>query len=144
MNSPGHVYMREEIKEVRDELIFQLRAAGGEWFDGKVWIDLFVEKPDARSDAINVLDLICDAVKVAIEVDDRWFSIRRVDWSVVKFEPRIYVAVTQAVSEHHRVCSYCGVIKPLGDFAKNRSGPHGHGRECSRCRNALRSFRPAE
>jgi hypothetical protein len=138
-NGKGHVYIREEIKEIRDDLVGKLRKAGGEWFEGKVWVDIFVEKPNARSDAINVVDLVCDAAKRAIGVDDRWFSIRRLDWSIVKESPRIIVGLAQEVSEHHRACSYCGVVKPLGEFNKNRSGPLGHSRECRDCGRIVRA-----
>jgi hypothetical protein len=138
-NSRGHVYMREEIKMVRDSLVNEIQKCPLEWYEGKVWLDIFVEKPDARSDAVNVIDAICDAVKRAIAVDDRWFCIKRLDWSVVKTDPKIILGISQEVTEHHRVCSYCGAIKPLiVGFGKNRSGPLGHTRECRECATALR------
>lgn len=136
--------MRKEVQEVRDGLISALIHEGGEWFDGKVWIDIFVEKPNGRSDAINVVDLVCDAVKVAIDVDDRWFAIRRLDWSIVKIDPRMIVKVSQSVSEHHRACSYCGRILPLTEFGKHASDRRGRGRECKACRSSLRGVRPTE
>lgn len=138
MSSKGHVYMRQEIREVRDRLIAELARAGGPWFEGKVWIDIFVEKPNARSDAINVIDLVCDAVKIAINVDDRWFCIRRLDWSVVKEEPRIIVGVGQSVTEHHRICSYCGRELTLDHFHRDKQNRLGRGRECLECRRSLR------
>jgi len=49
----------------------------------KIWVALMVEKTTPRSDAINVIDLVCDGVKKAIEVDDRWFALYRVDWRIV-------------------------------------------------------------
>ena len=49
----------------------------------KIWLALMVEKTTPRSDAINVIDLVCDGVKKAIEVDDRWFALWRVDWRIV-------------------------------------------------------------
>lgn len=138
----GHVYMRQEIKNTRDALIYELQSVPGEWFDGKVWISIFVEKPDARSDAVNVIDLICDAVKKAIGVDDRWFSIRRLDWAIVKTDPMIWVGVAQEVREHHRCCSYCGLIKPLTEFARNKSDKlRGRTRACSDCSTVVDAAR---
>lgn len=137
----GHVYIRKDIQELREGLIWRIKSACGEceWYEGKIWIDLFVEKPNARSDAINVLDTICDAIKQAIEIDDRWFGVRRIDWSIVKDEPRIYVGIGQSVSEHHRACSICGTIKPLaGCFHVAKHGRLGYARECKECCSALR------
>jgi hypothetical protein len=134
----AHVYVRQEVKAARAELARLIRSEGVDWFEGKVWIDIFVEKPNARFDAVNVIDLVCDAVKDGIGVDDRWFCVRGVDWSIVKQEPRILVGVSQEVTEHHRCCSYCGAIKPLTEFNKNRSGPLGHARTCRDCSSSVR------
>ncbi len=129
----GHVYMRQEIRNLRDQLANRIRDAGREWFDGKVWIDIFIEKPNARFDAVNMVDFVCDAVKDAIDVDDRWFSIKRLDWSIVKENPRIIIGVSQEVEEDHRGCSYCGRILPLTQFGRNRSASKGHSRACLEC-----------
>lgn len=137
----GHVYIRKDIRSLKDSLLILLKQAckDHEWFEGKVWIDIFVEKPDARSDAINVLDTICDAIKEAIKIDDRWFGVRRIDWSIVKDHPRIFIGVGQSVSEHHRACSTCGTIKPLSTgFGSNTSGRLSKARECLECGSAIR------
>jgi Holliday junction resolvase RusA-like endonuclease len=136
----GHVYIREDVRRQREAIVWMLKdgCKHGQWYEGKIWIDLFVEKPNMRSDAINVLDTICDAVKEAIGVDDRWFSVRRIDWSVVKDDPQIYIGVGQAVEEHHRACSSCGTIKPLAsEFGIARHDRLGHGKVCKECANRL-------
>lgn len=58
----------------------------------KIWIVITVYRADFRSDPINALDFVCDAAKLAIKVDDRWFSAT-VDWEVDRQEPRIEVSV---------------------------------------------------
>lgn len=129
----GHVYARKESVDWRGQLAQKIRDAGLEWFDGKVYLDVFVEKPNHKGDAINVLDLVADAVKDATGVDDRWYSVRRLDWSIVKQEPRILVGIAQRVGEHHRVCSHCGRELVLEDFGRNRSAPRGRTRVCRDC-----------
>lgn len=140
MGGRGHVYVREDIKALKNDMVERLREAShAPWFEGKVYVDIFVEKPDAKGDAINVVDFVCDAVKQAIEVDDRWFSITRLDWSVCKNDPHIYIGVAQAVEEHHRVCSYCGRVLPLtASFTKRKGMRLGYGRECKECVSAAR------
>lgn len=133
----GHVFIREEVRSVRDNLVERIKESGAEWFDGKVWIDLLVQKPNQRGDAINVIDLVCDAVKVAIGVDDRWFSIKRLDWEIAKNDPRIFVGISQEVTEHHRACSSCGIVKTLDAFGKSSRDKLGASRECRECSRAL-------
>lgn len=139
----GHVYARAEGVAVREQLASKIKHAGGEWFQGKVWIDIFVEKPNHRGDATNVVDLVCDAVKDAIGVDDRWYSLRRVDWAIVKTDPKIYVGVAQAVDEHHQACSHCGRVLTLDEFGSNRSTKTGRSRVCRDCSAPVRGRKVA-
>lgn len=62
---------------------------------GKIWLSIFVEMPTARTDAINLLDLIADGVQDGIGINDRNYSIWRLDSEVVKFDPQIYIALGQ-------------------------------------------------
>lgn len=140
----GHVYARAEGVAVRANLTSLIRDAGGEWFQGKVWIDIFVEKPNHKGDATNVVDLVCDAVKDAIGVDDRWYSIRRVDWAIVKVDPLIYVGVAQEVGEDHQACSHCGRILVLDAFGANRSTKTGRTRVCRECAAPVNGPRQAK
>jgi hypothetical protein len=145
MGRGGHVYVRKQANQFRDALASRIRtasAAGAEiggfaptqWFQGKLWIDIFVEKPDHRGDAVNFVDLVCDAVKDATGVDDRWYCLRRVDWSIVKTDPKIRIGIGQAIEEDHGVCSHCGSILPLSTgFGRNRSTKSGFGRVCFGC-----------
>lgn len=63
-------------------------AAGHQWArDRKVWLGIQVNMLDHRGDAINVLDWVADAVAGAIGVDDRWFALTGLGWSVVHKRP---------------------------------------------------------
>lgn len=61
----------------------------------KLWLSLFVEKPDNKSDAFNFLDVIADAVKDGLGLDDRWYSSDFIDWAIQKDMPRIFIRVGQ-------------------------------------------------
>lgn len=132
----GHLVLRQESKDYRDALILNLKSAlgGRRLVNNKVWLDIFVQKPHHKGDAVNMVDLICDAVKVAVGVDDRWFSLRRVDWEIVKENPEVFIGVGQEKVEHAIACSSCGRILPLAAFNKNATNMYGVTRNCKDCR----------
>lgn len=132
----GHVALRREAKAKRTEITFALRRALSRRrvVHNKLWIDLLVQKPGHKGDAVNVIDLVCDAVKDAVPMDDNWFSIRRLDWEIVKEQPQLYIGVGQDADWDGQVCSYCGQIKELHEFNKAKHNHLGVGRECKDCR----------
>jgi uncharacterized Zn-finger protein len=136
----GHVYMRQEHKAVRDNLItvFQKTLANQKLVQNKVWVDIYVQKTNHKGDAVNVVDAICDALKKAIGVDDRWFSIRRLDWQIVKDDPKIYIGIGQESDVDCQICSACGRALEYGDFSKNKSTKKGIVRVCKECRSVQR------
>jgi len=136
----GHVALRKESVAIREEITLRLMSAlrGQKVAHNKVWLDILVQKPNHKGDAVNFVDLVCDAVKRAIPVDDRWYCIRRVDWQIVKENPMIYIGIGQESVEDCQICSSCGFIRPLGAFNRNRHGILGVGRECKPCRVASR------
>ena len=133
----GHVTLRRESVAIRDHislaLMEVLQTNKFRVVHNKVWLDILVQKANHKGDAVNFVDLVCDAVKRAIPVDDRWFCIRRVDWQVVRVDPKIFVGVGQESDEDAQVCSYCGQIRSLVQFQKHRGGHLGVGRECKEC-----------
>lgn len=139
----GHIFLRQESTDYRWQLTGAIQAAlaSQRVVEHKVWLDILVEKPDHKGDAVNVVDLVCDAVKDAIAVDDRWFCLRRLDWRIVKTEPRLIVGLGQEVEEDHQPCSTCGALLPLRpeNFNRHRGTRLGYARVCIRCRKALRS-----
>ncbi len=131
----GHIALRRESRAKRDEIVCLIRDGlkGHHVAHNKVWIDILVQKPNHRGDAVNVVDLVCDALTKALGVDDRWFCIRRLDWEVVKESPMLFIGIGQDTNADCMVCSYCGQIKELGEFNKRKSGHLGVGRECKQC-----------
>ena len=92
-------YIPKEAQQIRDDLTIELKNELGDkvFKKEKVWISLFIEKPDNRCDAVNFIDTICDVVKKVIGIDDRYFSIREVDWKIVKDKPKIFIKIEQPV-----------------------------------------------
>lgn len=107
----------------------------------KTWVSFFVQKPNHKCDAINVVDTVCDALKKVMGLDDRWFSIGQVDWEIVREQGRIYIRVAQESDEDTLSCSHCGRVLTLDNFHKNRSGPLGRGRVCLDCTRVLNEHR---
>lgn len=132
----GHLALRRESRQIREAIAGKLQQGLHcmPIVHNKVWIDILVQKPNHRGDAVNVVDLVCDAVKDAMPVDDRWFCLRRLDWEVVKHNPRLIVGVGQASDQDCQVCSYCGGVKPLSEFNISKKSRLGVGRECKACR----------
>lgn len=146
-NRFGHVALRREAKAIRHEITAVLReslsrlsAEGVEIKENKLWIDLLVQKPNHRGDAINVIDLVCDAIKDGCGIDDRWFAIRRIDWEVVKHKPFVYIGIGQEEVEHGQICSACGAILPYESFNKSASSSNKRSitRVCRDCRRLQR------
>ena len=141
----GHVHLRDEHRTARDELTARLQAAlrrsGVTVVTHKLWIDILVEKASHRGDAVNVIDGVCDAVKKAVKLDDRWYCIRRLDWEVVPDRGKIYVAIGQEELADSQVCSYCGRILALTSFTANRSQVNGVSRTCRDCSSITRQVR---
>jgi hypothetical protein len=133
----GHVYLREEHRAARHSLAQVIRRSLEQStitvVQNKLWIDIFVQKSDHKGDAINVLDGVCDAIKEATGLDDRWYSVRSIDWEIVKSEPKLFVSIGQDSSEPVQACSLCGSLKPFHDFGKNVSNRNGIGRICRDC-----------
>jgi len=83
----GQVFLREGAKADRYAIGWELKSAlQGRVFQPrrKVWLDIFVQRADLKSDPINVLDAVADAVKGVIGVDDRWFAVAQLDWELVR------------------------------------------------------------
>lgn len=131
----GHLFKRQESKALQATIaaevalaVRSLRVA-----NNKVWIDLLVQKKNHKSDAINVVDLVCDGIKQGLGVDDRWFSISRLDWEIVKTEPQIFIGVFQEAAEDAQACSNCGKIAPHSAFSRSSGSTSGYHRVCREC-----------
>lgn len=135
MTRRGHVSLRKEVRTKRAAITAAVRGvlAGHRVAHNKVWIDLFIQKPNHKGDAINVVDMVCDAIKDAIPVDDRWFSIRRLDWEIAKVNPQMFIGIGQDTTTDCQVCSHCGRVLPFEAFGRRRSSRLGIARACKRC-----------
>lgn len=61
----------------------------------KVWIIIFVYRPNMRADPTNFIEGICDGVKVVCpNVDDNYFSCI-CDWFLDKTNPRFEITIIQ-------------------------------------------------
>lgn len=136
----GHVFMREESAYMRFELTKEVRNAmlDVEIAQNKLWIDIFVQKPTMRGDAVNFVDMVCDAVKDGVLLDDRWFSIRSVDWQIAKRDPMIFVGLGQESAINLQACSSCGRLLTFEKFQRNSARPNGIGLNCRECQAVAR------
>lgn len=94
----GKLYIDRGASSARFVMAHQLKqVVNGVRFDTKkkVYLHIVVHKPDMRSDAVNVIDTICDVVKKVIGVDDRYFAIALCDWCIDKEHPRIEIGIAQ-------------------------------------------------
>jgi len=93
------VYLTADAAAARSQLAWSLKSAlvGRTFRDhDKVWLAITVQRANVRSDPINVLDAVADAAQVATGIDDRWFAVARLDWTVVRdAPPTITVALWQ-------------------------------------------------
>lgn len=137
MTNHGHLFLRAQTRELRDTLCLaiknSLNLSDGVFYNAKVYLDIMVEKPNHRGDAVNVLDTVCDAVKDAIGVDDRWFSIRLLDWRIVKEGGNLIVGVSQEATEEQRGCHRCGRFFNMSSFSGNKR----KSRVCPECSSVL-------
>lgn len=91
----GGMYIDRSVRTQRAMAAFYVKKAlGNQVFEkGPIWLILRVEKPDMRSDAINLIDGVADVVKAVIGVDDRWFHVV-CTWSVKK-PAQIHIIIGQ-------------------------------------------------
>lgn len=120
-----------EAREAREALIDRIHSARlpgqrRRWPTRKTWLELEVWKPSHRPDAINLLDSVADAVKQALGTDDRWFSVRRLDWQIDREEPRFQLVIEADGWEDQAVCEDCGAIKDEREMMASR-------RRCRAC-----------
>lgn len=131
----GHTFLRDEARYYRTLITaaFIKATREQEIANNKLWIDIYVQKPNHRGDAANFLDLVCDAIKDAIPLDDRWYSVRGIDWQITKDEPMLYIGIGQEDTRDVQACSSCGRLLEFHHFHKNKAARHGIARVCREC-----------
>lgn len=132
----GHVFKRQQSRRFQDLVAVKAKEATRQFkvFQNKLWIDLFVQKPNNKCDAINVIDVVCDGLKIGLGIDDRWFCIKQVDWEIAKNDPQIFVRVYQKDAFDVNACSHCGRVLTLDNFKKKKTTTLGVDRVCRECR----------
>lgn len=92
-------YTKKGTKDAQEDLIYRIWALlpKSAWRPKeKIWISIMAYKPDNKSgDVINLIDRICDSIKKATGIDDRWFSLEYVDWLIDKEHPKIEIKIRQ-------------------------------------------------
>lgn len=136
--SGHHVHKRAASRQMSDAIALATRSAlrGFSVVQNKLWVGLHVEKPNQRGDGINVVDLVCDGIKVGAGVDDRWFCLSFLDWSINKRDPHILIQIGQESEENVQACSHCGRLLTFDHFGKKSNTKHGIDRACRECRSA--------
>jgi hypothetical protein len=135
----GGMYKKTEARKAQDEIIGIIEKGLSDnnikIAKNKLWIKFLVEKPNQKGDAINVIDTICDAIKKAIKLDDRWFSIRGLDWKIVKENPNVLIEIGQESDEDVGICLYCGRLLLLNEsnFNRRKHSKTGFTTECKQC-----------
>lgn len=131
----GHTFLRDEARYYRHEITCRIFEATKDQriFKNKLWLDVLVQKPNHRGDAANFVDLICDAVKDAIPLDDRWYAIRSLDWQICKSDPALFIGIGQEELADVQACSACGRLLSYSAFQKNRAAHNGVTRTCKEC-----------
>lgn len=79
----GGFYLNKKTKNLSHELFLAIRSKRPNFTPKKkVYITIFAELSNHRGDAVNLVDTLLDAVKGAINIDDRWFAIKSLDWEI--------------------------------------------------------------
>ena len=96
--------MNPEARAKRDALALILRAELGrqgvlQVARNVLWLRLHCALPNHRGDALNVLDLVADAVQDATGLDDRWYAVEGLTWELRPDRPELRVWVGQASLE---------------------------------------------
>ena len=129
------VFKNSSTAKLQEDIGWHIKQKGIDknLIQSKLFIDLLVEKPTMRGDAINFIDTIADAIKSVIDFDDNWFCIGRVDWKINKNNPKIWITLKQDNLHQTKVCETCGRILILNNYTKNKSSKDGKGRICKAC-----------
>jgi hypothetical protein len=132
-----HVHKRKESRDIEQVIALATKAAmrGITIAQNKLWVGLIVEKANHKGDGINVVDLVCDALKVGVGLDDRWFCIDFLDWRINKNNPEIFIQLGQESAESLQACSHCGRLLPFSAFGKHKGNHNDLSRACKECRS---------
>ena len=139
-----------EARARREALAVMMRAelaqAGHPVNLRPLWLSIHVAKADHRCDALNVLDVVADAIQDATGLNDRWYSLLGLTWEIRPAEPELYVGIGQQGTQDVAACGLCGRLLPLDDFHRSKGGREDRASRCKQCASKagrdLRARRP--
>ena len=86
MKNPEHAAAQDLVSyKFKKELMLSPEA-----IKGKCLVQIIAYKPNMRFDCINLVNPICDALKVCLDFDDNYFACNA-DWAIDKKNPRIEI-----------------------------------------------------
>lgn len=135
----GRVVPARGARTTRDTLAHLVRGAtrGVTVAHNRLWLMVHVAKPSHRADAVNVLDMVSDAVQDATGLDDRWYQAV-VTWSLYPLVPHVVLLLGQESAQDVLACGRCGRELPPASFTKSRRGRLGRSGTCRECQAAAR------
>ena len=138
--------LADHARARRDGLAFALRAElkGRKVSNNRLLVQIHVEIPDHKGDAINCLDLVCDGIEHATGLNDKWYSLSGLTWAVAKTNPQLKIWIGQVDVTDSKVCGTCGEILPFGDFGVAKNTATGRASRCKSCRATVHREQKAE
>lgn len=125
----GKRKLAEHARARRDSLALLLRAElRREEYrvaNNKLLFGIHVAMPNHRGDALNCIDLVADAIEDATGLNDRWFEMDSLTWSIDRANPSLEVWIGQTSAVDLQACGgACGELLTLEHFGKgsNRLG----------------------
>lgn len=99
VNKASAVALMAGIEKVARGECTRVRQKTGEEFERhKIYVDIMVYRPDMRTDPVNFVDMICDAVKRGIGIDDNIYA-GSWDWELVEGKGEIVIVVRQEATD---------------------------------------------
>lgn len=137
----GIAFVSKEVKAARKEIEWLVRSKLGPntWPQAKTWVRIFVQKPTHASDAINVIDNVVDGIRDGLGLDDNWYAIEKLDWSVVRKDPMVFIEISTKAGGGEAMCILCMEHKPLEKFRMSDKLKTGIDHICKTCRKRERS-----
>lgn len=89
------VYTNPGTKIAMERIFWEIKALGPiKWKEGKIRVDIYAYRPDFKFDVQNAVNPICDAVKLAIGIDDNVYATSTDYEMVPKGKERIQITIT--------------------------------------------------
>lgn len=133
-NMQHRIYLSKEGKDMKELIAWTIKKEKVDWKQTKLYLEIFVEKPKDKGDAINFLDIIADGVQMGTGINDKWYCIERLDWQINKNDPKIWVTIKQDTLNDYIICSYCGrILKADENNFRKRKTKTGFSKVCNDC-----------